>query len=190
MNPAMSKRPDPGGGPDGTRANGPRPPAILSPVPRSWPAPRPGPPPAPPGRRRFSRRWAAAAALGLAVIGAGAAAREFWPPSPPALQPAHSAPAPGSATGTRPDLATALQGMFHAVLPEAGMSVRSVRRLPPPGGWLLATASSPAGETRFYEVAMTRSSAGWSITARRLPRPHPPAYPLAPPVAPPAAIPE
>lgn len=170
---------------DGTRTNGSHPPAILSPVPHSGPAPHPGPPPVAPGRRRFPRRWAAAAALGLAVIGAGATAREFWPSwSHP--RPAQTAPA----TGTHPDLATALQGAFRAVLPEAGMSVRSARPLPTPGGRLLVIASSPAGETRFYEVAMTRSSAGWSIAARRLPRPRPPAYLPAPPAAPGEIIPE
>ena len=188
----MNKHPgnEPDRKPDEARANGSHPPAILSPVPHSGPAPRPGPPPVAPGRRRFSRRWAAVAALGLAVIGAGATAREFWPPSWPPSRPTPTAPGAGSATEGRPDLATALQGAFHAVLPEAGISVRSVRPLPPPGGRLLAIASSPAGEPRFYEVAMTRSSAGWSITARRLPRPFPPAYLPAPAVAPPATIPE
>ena len=161
------------------RANGSHPPAIFTPVPHSGPAPHPGPPPARPARRPSLRRWAAAAALGLAVIGAAVTAREFWPTSGPSSRPAPTA-APGFATGTRSDLATALQGAFDAVLPEAGMSVRSALPPPIPGEPLLVIASSPAGETRVYEVAMTRSSSGWSITARRRPRPFPPAYSLAP----------
>lgn len=176
----MNKRPD--GEPAGARANGSHPPAILSPVPHSGPAPHPGPPPARPARRPSLQRWAAAAALGLAVIGAVAATWKFWPTAGPSSRPTPTA-APGSATGMNSDLATALQGAFDAVLPEAKMSVRSALPPPAPGGPLRVIASSPAGETRFYEVAMTRSSAGWSIAARRLPRPFPPTYspaPLAP----------
>ena len=176
----MGERPD--GGREGLRANGPDPPAIFSPVPHSGPAPRPArPAPAPPHRRPSPRRWTAAAALTLAVIGGAVAAREFWSASsPPEPSPP---PQPAAAPATEPPsgLAAALQGAFDAVLPESGMTVRSVRTLPPsgaPGGPLLVAASSPAGEAHIYEVAMTRSAGGWNITARRR-TPAPPPVPAA-----------
>ena len=166
------------GGREGPRAYGPDPPAIFSPVPHSGPAPRPvRPASAPPRRRPSPRRWTAAAALTLAVIGGAVAARELWfsppPPGPPPPPAASSAPAPGPPSG----LAAALQGAFDAALPEAGMTVRSVRTLPPseaPGGPLLVTASSPTGEPHVYEMTMTRSADGWNITAHRRTAPLPP----------------